>query len=202
MGASQHHDRMSVLDQLHVLGLVGLAMLLGAIIGVERGRANKPAGIRTNMLVAGASALVVALGDAVLDNSSSTMGDPTRALHAVITGIGFIGGGAILREGRGRSNGLTSAASIFFVAALGAACGLGYFVVGAGTTLLALLTLRGVKSLEQRITESITARSPRRLWRRANKSIDDHEYHEVAETNASPPSEPDGGSGPTSNRSA
>jgi len=138
-------------EQLEAVALVALAMLLGGMVGLERDRSGHAAGIRTNMLVAGASALVVLLGAAVLEDSPAT-GDPSRALHAVITGIGFLGGGMILRDGtRGRTSGLTSAASVFVVAALGAASGMGEVLLAVGVTLLVLLTLRGVKALQRRV---------------------------------------------------
>jgi putative Mg2+ transporter-C (MgtC) family protein len=142
---------MTFLDQVQAIGLVAVAMLLGGVVGLERDRAGHAAGIRTNMLVAGASALVVILGTAALEASDATNGDPSRALHAVITGIGFLGGGMILRDGTaGRASGLTSAASVFIVAAVGAACGMGEVVLAAGVTTLALVTLAGVKALQRR----------------------------------------------------
>jgi putative Mg2+ transporter-C (MgtC) family protein len=145
---------MTLLEQLQAVGLVAVAMLLGGLIGLERDRAGHAAGIRTNMLVAGAAALVVVLGSAALEASDATNGDPSRALHAVITGIGFLGGGMILRDGTGgRTSGLTSAASVFIVAAVGAACGMGEVVLAAGVTALALVTLGGVKALRRRVPQ-------------------------------------------------
>jgi putative Mg2+ transporter-C (MgtC) family protein len=145
---------MDILEELRALGLVALAMLLGGVVGLERDRAGHAAGIRTNMLVSGAAALVVVLGSAALADFPSGNGDPSRALHAVITGIGFLGGGMILRDNTaGRTAGLTSAASVFVVAALGAAAGMGHVVLAVGVTLLVLVTLRGVKILQRRVPD-------------------------------------------------
>jgi putative Mg2+ transporter-C (MgtC) family protein len=144
-------EPMTFLEQFQAIGLVAVAMLLGGLVGLERDRAGHAAGIRTNMLVAGAAALVVVLGSAALEATDGTAGDPSRALHAVITGIGFLGGGMILRDGTGgRTSGLTSAASVFIVAAVGAAAGMGEVVLAVGVTALALVTLGGVKALQQR----------------------------------------------------
>lgn len=143
---------MTQLEQLQALGLVAVAMVLGGLVGLERDRAGHAAGTRTNMLVAGAAALVVLLGSALLEEDGRFAGDPSRALHAVITGIGFLGGGMILRHGtHGRTSGLTSAAAVFVVAAIGAAAGMGDILLAGGVTAFVLLTLRGVKSLEQRV---------------------------------------------------
>lgn len=114
-------------DQLVVAARTGIASLLGAIVGIERWRSGKEAGLRTHALVAAAAALAVGLGELVLGGGS---GDSVRTLHAVLTGIGFIGAGAIL-HGQGRTSGLTTAASVFNVAVIGAAVGLGAIVLGA-----------------------------------------------------------------------
>jgi putative Mg2+ transporter-C (MgtC) family protein len=142
----------SLVEELQALGLVAVAMVLGGLVGLERNWAGHAAGTRTNMLVAGAAALVVILGSAVLEADGRYAGDPGRALHAVITGIGFLGAGMILRQGAGnRTRGLTTAASVFVVAAIGAAVGMGQILLAAGVTALVLLTLRWVKSLEGRL---------------------------------------------------
>jgi putative Mg2+ transporter-C (MgtC) family protein len=143
---------MTAVEQLQALGLVAIAMVLGGLVGLERNWAGHAAGTRTNMLVAGAAALVVILGSAVLEEDGSNIGDPGRALHAVVTGIGFLGAGMILRHGpESRTRGLTTAASVFVVAAIGAAAGMGELVLAAGVTALVLLTLRWVKVLEGRL---------------------------------------------------
>lgn len=150
--------RFSIFTAAEQLGLVlkvGIAAVLGGIIGWERDRAGKNAGIRTHMLVAAASALAVGLGELAVNQANS--GDPTRMMHAVFTGIGFIGGGMIWTSKKANGPlGLTSAATILLVAGLGAAVGLGAPIVGAAVCVLALFTLWGVRALEV----SIDSRRP------------------------------------------
>lgn len=137
----------SVADQIGLVLKVGIAALLGGIIGWERDKAGKSAGIRTHMLVAASAALAVGLGELVIDATNS--GDPTRMMHAVFTGIGFIGAGMIWTSKKATGPfGLTSAATIMLVAGLGAAVGLGAPLVGAAVCVMALATLWGVRTLE------------------------------------------------------
>lgn len=137
----------SAADQIALVLKVGFAAVLGGIIGWERDRAGKSAGIRTHMLVAAASALAVGLGELIVNATQS--GDPTRMMHAVFTGIGFIGGGMIWTSKKALGPlGLTSAATIMLVAGLGAAVGLGAPIVGAAVCVLALGTLWGVRVVE------------------------------------------------------
>ena len=117
-----------------------IAAILGSIIGWERDRAGKSAGPRTMALVGTAAAIVVSIGE-VLDVNAK-FGDPTRALHAIITGIGFLGAGLIFTDKRGGIQGVTTAATIFATAAMGVAVGLGFQVVGVGLTLIILIILR------------------------------------------------------------
>ena len=141
----------SVSDQFWLILKVGLAAVLGGIIGWERDRAGKSAGIRTHMLVAASSALAVGLGEMVVLVMPN--GDPTRMMHAVFTGIGFIGGGMIWTSKKFPGPlGLTSAATIMLVAGLGAAVGLGAPLVGVAVCLLALGTLWGVRVVETTIS--------------------------------------------------
>lgn len=123
-----------------------IAAILGSVIGWERDRAGKSAGPRTMALVAAASATIVAIG-AVLDIAAD-YGDPTRALHAVITGIGFLGAGLIFTSKTSGTQGVTTAATVFSTAAMGVAVGLGFQVVGFGLTVIILLILRSTQVLE------------------------------------------------------
>jgi putative Mg2+ transporter-C (MgtC) family protein len=130
--------------QFQILAYVALAMLLGAAIGLEREIEDKPAGLRTHMLVAGAAALLVALG------SDLVRSDPTRIIQAVITGVSFLGAGTIIRHSATRQvEGLTTAASILFAAAVGVCVALSQLVLATGVTVLVLVTLRGVGHVEQ-----------------------------------------------------
>ena len=117
--------------QLTVLIDGALAAVLGSIIGLERDRAGKSAGPRTMALVGAAAATIVALG-AVMD-TNARYGDPTRALHAVITGIGFLGAGLIFNSKRNGVQGVTTAATVFATAAMGVTATMGAMVsVGTG----------------------------------------------------------------------
>ena len=133
--------------QLTVLIDGALAALLGSIIGLERDRAGKSAGPRTMALVGAAAATIVALG-AVMDTNAK-YGDPTRALHAVITGIGFLGAGLIFNSKRNGVQGVTTAATVFATAAMGVAVGLGFQLVGIGFSLVIIAVLRSTQVLEK-----------------------------------------------------
>jgi putative Mg2+ transporter-C (MgtC) family protein len=133
-------------QQLTVIINAALAAVLGSIIGWERDRAGKSAGPRTMALVGSSAAAVVAIG-AVLDINAD-FGDPTRAMHAVITGIGFLGAGLIFTNRSGGTQGVTTAATVFATAAMGSAVGLGFQVAGLGFTLIILAILRSTQVLE------------------------------------------------------
>jgi len=143
-------------EQLAILGRVALAMLLGALIGIEREVADKPAGLRTHMLVAGAAALLVGLGQVTIDHFNLTTGtalrtDPIRIIEAVVTGVAFLGAGTIIRGQQGDVSGLTTAASLLFAAATGVAIALSQWILGAAVVLLVLLTLLIPRRFEQRL---------------------------------------------------
>jgi putative Mg2+ transporter-C (MgtC) family protein len=139
-----------LVDQWWILLNVVIAGICGLLIGLDRELADKPAGLRTHALVAGAAALVVGIGDSISD--STDFGDPARALHAVITGIGFLGAGVIYTRARhDRVGGITTAASIFFTAAVGIAIGLGGQILGFMSTIFALVILRLLPILERRL---------------------------------------------------
>ncbi|MFM7094286.1 MAG: MgtC/SapB family protein [Actinomycetota bacterium] len=128
-----------VVDQLIVSLETLIAGILGGIVGLERGRSGKGVGLRTHALVAIAAAAAVGIGDLLVSEGGS--GDHTRTLHAVITGIGFIGAGAILHSERG-TQGVTTATSVFLVAVIGAAVGVGLPIIAIAMTMLALIVLR------------------------------------------------------------
>jgi putative Mg2+ transporter-C (MgtC) family protein len=127
------------------------AAVMGGIIGWDRERADKPAGIRTHMLVALGSCSFTLLGFEVGAHLSPRTGDgfdPTRVLQGVIGGIGFLGAGAIIQN-RGHVSGITTAASVWVAGALGAAAGVGAYVLALATTLLSLAVLMSVGTLER-----------------------------------------------------
>lgn len=137
-----------VTEQLRMIGLVALAMGLGALVGFERERSDKPAGLRTHMLVAGGCCLIALIGEIAFEQFSGIGGDPTRTLHGIVTGIGFLGAGSIIKGEDGRTEGLTTAASVLFVAVMGAAVAYEFWILATGATLLAIITLAGVRAVE------------------------------------------------------
>ena len=114
-----------------------LATALGAIIGFQRERAKKPAGLRTHILICLGAALFTAASIYGFGPAS----DPARVAAGVLVGIGFLGAGAIIRTGEGIVAGLTTAATIWAVAAIGLAAGAGLYVVAAVATALILIVL-------------------------------------------------------------
>lgn len=118
------------------------AMLVGLIIGTEREYTNRPAGMRTHVLVS-LGACVVSITGQLLFSEYNILGatpDPARLSAQVITGVGFLGAGTILREGA-TVKGLTTAASVWTVACLGVAAGYGYYAVAAAGLIFAFITL-------------------------------------------------------------
>jgi len=109
---------------------------LGAAIGLEREYRRKPAGLRTNILIAIGSALFTILSLAM----TAGTGDQSRVAGQIVTGIGFLGGGAILRN-RDTVHGMTTAATIWVNAAIGIACGVGQYALASGATALTLVVL-------------------------------------------------------------
>lgn len=139
---------------------MAIAMVLGGLVGFERELADKPAGMRTHMLVAGAAALLVLLGDILVSkfgqqfNAGLIRSDPIRIIEATVTGIAFLGAGTIIRNGsREAVHGLTTAASLLFTAAIGISVALKEFVVAGGATVLALMTLRIAGIVETRLKQ-------------------------------------------------
>lgn len=122
-----------------------VAMIFGAVIGIQRERAGKPAGLRTHMLVSSGTAVFVIASEEFGMNPDSV----SRVIQGLVTGIGFLGAGAILKIYDKRVvEGLTTAAGIWMTAALGVAIGLGRFGVALVATLLAWMTLSLVRQLE------------------------------------------------------
>lgn len=127
-----------------------VAMIFGAVIGIQRERAGKPAGLRTHMLVSsGAAVFLIACGEFGMDPDSIS-----RVIQGLVTGIGFLGAGAILKLYDKRAvEGLTTAAGIWMTAALGVAVGLGRFGLALVATFLAWMTLSLVRQLEHMLNK-------------------------------------------------
>jgi putative Mg2+ transporter-C (MgtC) family protein len=124
--------------ELESLLRVLLAAVLGAIIGFQREKAGKPAGLRTHILIAMGSALFTVVSIYGFGSAA----DPARIAAGIVTGIGFIGAGVIFRGMSGdRVMGITTAASIWVTAAIGIAAGAGLYIIASATAIITLLVL-------------------------------------------------------------
>jgi putative Mg2+ transporter-C (MgtC) family protein len=137
------------------LARLAIACLLGAAIGLERDMHGRAAGLRTNMLVSLGSALFMLISETVAllyspggANASGLRVDPSRIAAQIITGIGFLGAGAIIKEGI-NVRGLTTSACLWVSAGIGMACGAGLFELAIVVTLIGLFTLVVVNRLEK-----------------------------------------------------
>jgi len=122
-----------------------ISILLGALIGIERERRNRPAGLRTHILVSLGSSLFTITS---IQFSKMYGGvDPSRVAANIVTGIGFLGAGTIMREGL-TIRGLTTAATIWVSSAIGLACGMGYYLPAVITSISTFLVLILLRNLE------------------------------------------------------
>jgi putative Mg2+ transporter-C (MgtC) family protein len=124
-----------------------IALALGLCIGAEREFRGHPAGLRTMALISAGSCMFTGLG--LIPFSGQTV-DPTRIAAQIVTGVGFLGAGSILRQGE-LVRGLTTAASIWVAASLGMAVGFGYFFVAVFVTAVVVIVLFALKPLEERL---------------------------------------------------
>ena len=127
-----------------------VALLVGGLVGIQRELTHKPAGLRTHMLLALGTALLIVAADA----SGMSRSDLSRVVQGLVTGIGFLGGGAILKLTAEREiHGLTTAAGLWMTAAAGAAAGLGQLTIAVLGTCLGLLVLAAFVKVEKRLGE-------------------------------------------------
>ncbi|VWB99533.1 methyltransferase [Burkholderia lata] len=141
-----------MISQLEIISRLLLAALLGSIVGIERERLSWAAGLRTHMLVAVGAALVMivsAFGFADIQNAKNVSLDPSRVAAQVVSGIGFLGAGSIMLRGE-IIRGLTTAASLWVVAAVGLAVGGGMYMAAIAATAIVLAILAGLKPIEKR----------------------------------------------------
>jgi putative Mg2+ transporter-C (MgtC) family protein len=124
-----------------------LAVVLGGIIGFEREIAGKPAGLRTNILICIGAALLMDVSTRIGLVDGHRVGDPGRIAAQIVSGVGFLGAGTIM-QAQGMVTGLTSAATIWVVAAIGMTVGGGYYIEGIGAGLLVTFVLAGLGRLE------------------------------------------------------
>lgn len=141
--------------RLDLLGRLLLAAVLGGVIGLERELARKPAGLRTNLLICVGAALLMEVSMLVAGtvdglvsvNGRTVAGDPGRIAAQIVSGIGFLGAGTILQS-KGSVTGLTTAATIWVVAAIGMAVGAGAYMEAVGSTVLVGMSLVLLAKLE------------------------------------------------------
>lgn len=126
-----------------------LAAFLGGLIGLERSAGDRPAGLRTHVLVATGSALLMVVS-IYGDDGYTVSRDPSRIASQVVSGIGFLGAGTILHEGL-TVKGLTTAASLWIVSAIGLAAGCGMVAIAIFATLVTLVTLMSIRGLERKV---------------------------------------------------
>ena len=138
-----------MLNDAEIIIRLVLSLVLSGLIGLERQMHRRTAGLRTHILVSLGSCLIMLTSlyiFAIYKNEVPL--DPTRIAAGVITGIGFLGAGAIIRD-RGGVKGLTTAASLWVVAGIGLATGCGFYKAALFTTVLALLTLFFLRYVER-----------------------------------------------------
>ena len=124
------------------LGIV-LAVVFGTIIGGEREFSGKAAGLRTNVLICLGAAVFTIISRQMAAGANASL---TRIAAQIVTGVGFLGAGAIIRD-RAGVHGLTTAATIWLVASIGMACGAGLYVLATMSTLLTIVVLLGLSKL-------------------------------------------------------
>lgn len=145
-------------QDISLLLRVAAAMLFGGVIGFERELGKHAAGLRTHMLLAGAAALIVGLGDSVAEHFQQDQYrdllqvDPIRLIEAVVACVGFIAAGTIIRGTRdGEVSGLTTASSLIMSAAVGIAVGIGAYVIASGVTLMCVVVLTAMRRVEKKL---------------------------------------------------
>jgi putative Mg2+ transporter-C (MgtC) family protein len=150
-GQSPTMTEMATAFRLDLITKLALAVLMGGAIGLERQMAGKASGLRTNILICLGSAMIMDLSmNLGMNFGDVRVGDPGRIAAQIVTGIGFIGAGTIMQS-RGAITGLTSAATIWVVAAIGMTVGAGFFVEALGGTAMVMLVLGGLGRLEYKL---------------------------------------------------
>lgn len=145
----------NTLNSLNIISIIVrlmLATIVGGVIGIERGKQGRAAGMRTHTLVCLGATLASMLGFYVAETTSYG-GDPLRVAAQVISGIGFLGVGTILIKGRFQITGLTTAAGLWTAGAIGLALGAGFYIGALVTFLLVVLTVTVVHKLEYRLNK-------------------------------------------------
>lgn len=142
------------LNELELALRLILSIIFGGIIGMQRESVNRPAGFRTHILVCVGSTLTMLVSIYIFEQyNSMTSVDPGRIAAQVVSGIGFLGAGTIIREGA-TVRGLTTAASLWTVAAIGLAVGCGFYLASILATLLTFVTLISFSRIENYIIQA------------------------------------------------
>ena len=136
-----------MLNNQEILIRLILAVAIGGVVGWERETARRPAGFRTHILVSVGSAMIMLCGIYV---AGTVNGDATRMAAQVVSGIGFLGAGTIMREGA-NVKGLTTAASLWAVACIGLAAGAGFYVGAVGGLVITMITLTSFERVEKKM---------------------------------------------------
>ncbi len=142
------------LDQLAILMDVIIATILSGIIGYEREHLNKPAGLRTNMIIGGASCLIAAITLPLIAevevyvDAAEVQTDPIRLLQALVVGISFIGAGTIIKAESDRIHGLTTAATLLYSMSIGICVAIHQYVLAVGVMIIVLIVNFAVRKME------------------------------------------------------
>jgi putative Mg2+ transporter-C (MgtC) family protein len=149
------------LSDIETFKRLGLAMVAGLIFGLERENADKPAGVRTFMLVCEGAALFMICGLLLSDQlaAANRISDPGRIASTVIQGIGFIAAGVILTRGS-QIVGLTTAAGIWVTAAIGLLIGAGFTLLGLGATVITVISLYVLRVVGRHVGDARPPESP------------------------------------------
>lgn len=142
----------SYLEQVNTISItirILMAMICGGLIGAEREKAHRPAGLRTYMLVCMGSAMVMLTGQYMYDNFQA--GDPARLGAQVVSGIGFLGAGSIIVSGNTKVKGLTTAAGLWASACIGLAIGIGFYIAGIIATMAVYIIMSRLKKFENQV---------------------------------------------------
>ncbi|HEY6894050.1 MAG TPA: MgtC/SapB family protein [Rhodanobacteraceae bacterium] len=146
---------------LDIAARLALSVVVGAAIGLNRDLHHKQAGVRTNALVSLGAALVIVLVFPPGENPAPRYDAMSRVIQGVLTGIGFLGAGVILRDPATRHvSGLTTAAAIWLAALLGVACGAGAYVAVAIALVLALIAIAGGGAFERWFRRRFQSKEP------------------------------------------
>lgn len=170
-----------MIPETEIILRVLAAAVMGAVVGFERERHNQPAGLRTHIILVIGAALAMTLSiNIAMQFRPAVSGDPARLAAQVISGIGFLGAGAILRYGTS-VRGLTTATSLWTMAVVGLAVGAGYYLIGAAATALLILALSILDGVEKHLIRSkisvpvqITYLDDPDMYKKVREIVDQH----------------------------